>query len=95
MMHYLSDVVTLELDPSSCNGCRRCVEVCPRAVLAMRERRVHIINRDDCIECGACSMNCESGAITVRPGVGCAAGIIAGWFRGGEPGCGCGPNGST
>jgi hypothetical protein len=40
------------------------------------------------MECGACMRNCASGAIKVRPGVGCAAAIIGGLVRGTEPTCG-------
>lgn len=35
-----------------------------------------IINRDACMECGACVQNCPADAITVDAGVGCAAAVI-------------------
>jgi NAD-dependent dihydropyrimidine dehydrogenase PreA subunit len=89
-MRYLEEVVTLELDPSLCNGCRRCLEVCPHAVFAIEERRARIADRGACMECGACARNCESGAVTVRSGVGCAQGILNGILRGTEPSCDCG-----
>jgi len=38
-------------------------------------------------------MNCQTGAITVKSGVGCAAGVITGILRGTEPTCDCGPGG--
>jgi Fe-S-cluster-containing hydrogenase component 2 len=50
------------------------------------------MDRDRCIECGACMMNCSFGAIRVNSGVGCAAALINGLIRGGEPQCGCGGN---
>lgn len=47
-----------------------------------------------CMECGACAINCPVEAISVRPGVGCAAAIVADWFgrlrkseKGRQPGC--------
>jgi hypothetical protein len=40
------------------------------------------------MECGACEMNCVPKAITVRSGVGCAAGIISGTLGGTDPCCG-------
>ncbi len=73
---YLKDVVTLRLDPEKCVGCGTCLLVCPRAVLSLNHRSVEIVNRDACIECGACSRNCPVDAVTVRPGVGCAAAVI-------------------
>ena len=33
--------------------------------------RVRIENRDACMECGACAMNCPTEALTVQAGVGC------------------------
>lgn len=79
--HYLRDVVTLGFEPSLCNGCRRCIEVCPHQVFEMHEKRAQIVRRDDCMECGACTLNCEPGALQVDSGVGCAAGLIVEWWR--------------
>ncbi len=90
MLLYLPGVVTIALDESLCNGCTLCTQVCPRAVLTVDDRKARIVERDACIECGACATNCETGAITVRSGVGCAAAVITGLLRGTEPVCDCG-----
>lgn len=87
---YLAGVVTLEYDPSRCNGCRTCVQVCPHGVLEMHAKRARVIDRDACMECGACALNCPEQALTVQSGVGCAAAIITGAVRGTEPTCDCG-----
>ncbi len=87
---YLPSVVTLEYTAEKCNGCGMCVQVCPHAVFAMEEKRAKLVDRDACMECGACALNCPEGAISVRSGVGCAAGIITGALRGTEPTCDCG-----
>ena len=89
---YLRDVVSLSLDVNECIGCDRCTEVCPHNVFDVSEKKARITERDLCMECGACAFNCPSGAITVNPGVGCAAAIIFGWLTGSEPSCG-GPDG--
>jgi ferredoxin len=89
-LRYIGGVTTLELDGAKCNGCRMCETVCPHGVLAVVDRRARIVDRDGCMECGACSMNCAEGAITLRPGVGCAAAIIKGWITRSEPSCDCG-----
>ena len=52
--------------------------------------RAAITDKDLCMECGACVMNCEFGALSVNSGVGCAAAIINGMLTGTEPSCGCG-----
>lgn len=91
---YLSDVVTLELDVTKCTGCRMCLMVCPHAVFGFENKKAVILHKDSCMECGACAINCKDQAITVKSGVGCAAGIINGILRGTEPTCDCG-EGST
>lgn len=97
-MAYLKNVVSLELDAAVCTGCGRCIEVCPHAVFAMESGRIRLKDRDACMECGACSINCPAGAIRVGTGVGCATGILNGML-GRKSGCccnstvksGCGP----
>jgi NAD-dependent dihydropyrimidine dehydrogenase PreA subunit len=86
---YLTDVVTLELDTAKCTGCQMCLVVCPHGVFGIEEKKAVILNKDFCMECGACAKNCREGAITVKSGVGCAAGIINGIIRGTEPSCDC------
>lgn len=94
-MVYLADVVTLNLDAEKCNGCRMCQVVCPHAVFGFENRKAVILHKDFCMECGACAMNCAPGAITVKSGVGCAAGIIKGILQGTEPTCDSGTNKSS
>lgn len=86
---YLPDVVSLELEIEKCNGCRMCTIVCPHSVFEIKNKKASIRFKDLCMECGACAMNCEPGAIKVKSGVGCAAGIINGLLRGTEPTCDC------
>ncbi len=93
MLRYLADVVTLELASDKCNGCGICLVVCPQAVFATGNGKAVIADRDACMECGACALNCEPGALTVRSGVGCAAAVIAGRLKGTEPVCDCGSGG--
>lgn len=78
---YLQNVATLALDREACNGCGRCLEVCPHQVLRLAEGRAGIADFDACMECGACALNCPASAIRVDAGVGCAAGLIKEWLR--------------
>ncbi|MBD3240228.1 MAG: 4Fe-4S dicluster domain-containing protein [Chitinivibrionales bacterium] len=84
-MKYLANVTTLNYDRAKCTGCRRCTEVCPHGVFEMRDGVAAVTDRDRCIECGACAANCAFGAITVDAGVGCAAAMINGILRFGDP----------
>jgi len=92
---YLRNVVTLELYPDKCNGCKMCTFVCPHEVFIVTNRKAVIVNRDLCIECGACEKNCPENAIKVRSGVGCATGVLNGLLRGGEPTCDCSSSSSS
>lgn len=93
---YLGGVATLILDREKCTGCQVCLAVCPHAVFEIAEdRRVRIADLDGCMECGACANNCAFGALSLKPGVGCAEAIIYGWIHNTEPTCGCSGDGTT
>ncbi|MCL2706435.1 MAG: 4Fe-4S binding protein, partial [Spirochaetaceae bacterium] len=57
--------------------------------------KVAIVDKNSCMECGACKMNCPMSAITVEANVGCAAAIIWGWLTGKKPTCGCSDDSSS
>ena len=94
-MKYLANVTTLNYAFEKCAGCGRCVEVCPRGVFEMQDKRAALIDKDLCMECGACAKNCEFGAINVNSGVGCAAAIINSMITGGQPSCDCSDGASS
>ena len=87
---YLANVTTLSFDAKKCVGCELCIMVCPHGVFVLNEGWAQIADKDFCIECGACALNCITRAIKVNSGVGCAAAFINGWITGGEPNCGSG-----
>jgi ferredoxin len=89
-MQYLKNVVTLKLNTQLCTGCGMCQIVCPHAIFQISMGKARITDIDNCMECGACAKNCKFGAISVKSGVGCAAGILNGILNGTEPSCGCG-----
>jgi len=88
-MQYLRNVVTLKLDSNLCTGCGMCETVCPHAVFQISNKKAQIRDINDCMECGACALNCRFGAISVTSGVGCAAGILNGILKNTEPSCDC------
>jgi NAD-dependent dihydropyrimidine dehydrogenase PreA subunit len=95
-LRYLEEAVTLGFDAEKCTGCQICTIVCPHGVFAMgADKRAYVADRGACMECGACALNCAWGAISVKPGVGCAEAIIHSWIYGGEPTCGCATPGAA
>ena len=81
---------TLVYTPETCNGCARCVDVCPHAVFEMNGRKAVLARPQNCMECGACQLNCVTGAIAVESGVGCASAMIRAALTGQkEATCGC------
>ena len=95
-LRYLTQNISLDYQAEKCIGCRRCTQVCPHGVFAMRDKRASLDCRDRCMECGACARNCPSGAIAVSSGVGCAAAMINGLLTTGDPDKGtCDCSGST
>jgi len=83
-LRYLRGVTTLTLDESKCTGCGMCVSVCPHGVFEIADRKARLVDRDACMECGACARNCAAEAIAVRAGVGCAYAVLRG---GSAPDC--------
>ncbi len=81
---YIDHVATLKLDVQACVGCALCEVVCPHGVLQVNEKKTAIVDFDACMECGACVTNCPTHALTVSPGVGCAAYIIETWLKKGK-----------
>lgn len=81
-LRYLPGVSTLKLDKEACIGCGMCSNVCPHGVFAVAQKKAHLVDHDACMECGACAVNCPVEAISVTPGVGCAAYIIQKWLKG-------------
>jgi MinD superfamily P-loop ATPase len=73
---------TLVYDPNLCNGCGMCAAVCPHAAFEMNGRLAVLVRSQACMECGACQLNCITGAIHVESGVGCAAAMIQAAMRG-------------
>ncbi len=53
------------------------------------KKKAKIVDKDRCMECGACAKNCPAGAVTVKAGVGCAAAVMMGRLSGNESCCDC------
>ena len=85
---YLTN--TLNFNRELCNDCKMCTTVCPHAVFMRKNRTVSLVAPERCMECGACQLNCPTGAIKVDSGVGCASAMIYAALTGKkEATCGC------
>ena len=51
----------------ACDGCGKCVEVCPRNILVLEEGRAKATNILECSLCKLCVGACEAAAITLSP----------------------------
>jgi ferredoxin-type protein NapH len=56
-------LLKVKADMGKCEGCGKCMEVCPTAI----EKPEEIENCTDCIRCGRCIETCENGAIKIEP----------------------------
>jgi ferredoxin len=63
------------VDADACNGCGKCVNVCPVEAMALvsandphhpRKRRA-VVNVDTCLGCGVCTRSCTVGALWLEP----------------------------
>ena len=73
---------TLVFDQELCNNCIMCTSVCPHAVFSRENGKVSLCAPQRCMECGACQLNCPTGAIRVNSGVGCAAAMMLAAIKG-------------
>ena len=60
--------VHIDLVADRCTGVSECVHVCPRNVFRMNalKRRVEVVRPGDCIQCGACIVQCPRDALRFR-----------------------------
>lgn len=73
----LTNPCTAQSDPTHCNGCSMCANVCPYGAITYEEkdcfykgvmdvRRVAVVNTALCQGCGACTVVCPSGAMDLN-----------------------------
>jgi adenylylsulfate reductase subunit B len=54
------------IDPLLCNGCKKCIELCPEDILSFSEELgIAIVSYpDECWHCGVCMIDCPLKAIS-------------------------------
>ncbi len=58
-------LITYSINKDTCDGCGRCVKICPHGAVTGRKKKPHVINQDLCTRCGICRDSCKSDAVLV------------------------------
>lgn len=58
-------LISFSVIPEACTGCTACARVCPTKAVAGERKKVHKIDRQKCIKCGACFDACKFEAIKI------------------------------
>jgi NADH-quinone oxidoreductase subunit F len=53
-------LVNFYINPNNCQGCTKCLTVCPVNAISGGEKLIHIINQGKCTKCGACLPVCPA-----------------------------------
>ena len=56
----------VKLDPTKCNGCEECLEICTAEVFEMRNGKAAAVMAKGCVGCLSCVEICDPGAIKVE-----------------------------
>ncbi len=55
--------LTFHILASKCDGCDECRDICQDDAILGKKRFIHVINLDDCMQCGKCLSICPKKAI--------------------------------
>lgn len=55
--------------PDLCDGCNECADVCEDDAILGKKRFIHVIDQEECIQCGLCLSACPKKAIIIAGAV--------------------------
>jgi NADH:ubiquinone oxidoreductase subunit F (NADH-binding) len=59
-------LISFRIDAEKCTGCTLCFKRCPVKAIAGERKKVHVIDLETCIKCGACHEVCRFDAVLVE-----------------------------
>jgi NADH-quinone oxidoreductase subunit F len=59
-------LITFEIIPEKCNGCRACLLRCPSEAITGEKKKPHHIDQEKCTQCGICLDSCKFDAVLVK-----------------------------
>ncbi|MEM3013568.1 MAG: DNA-directed RNA polymerase subunit D, partial [Candidatus Bathyarchaeia archaeon] len=59
-------VPIVKIDQTKCNGCKECIEICPKKVFEETDGKVNVTNEIECVLCGDCVKVCNRNQSAIK-----------------------------